>query len=102
MLSIIMLSLQSGPMLPARPAPPPKPRECAPPEKDGEVVVCAKADQEQFRLRPIESRFEKRKTGPGLEFDLGGGKTANIYSTGETSPDGKPDKRIMVKLKMPF
>ena len=93
---ILLLALQ------AAPAPPPKPPECKTSATAGEVVVCARAEQERFRLRPLPNRFEKPKTGPGMELDLGGGAKANLYSTGEVSPDGKPDKRIMAKVRIPF
>ena len=95
---ILVLALQAAPAMPPQAAKP----QCPPATTPGEVVVCAKADQERYRLRPLPSRFETPKTGPGLEFDLGKGAKANVYSSGETSPDGKPDKRIMAKVRIPF
>ena len=38
---------------------------------------------------------------PGIGMKVGAGR-ANLYTTSQVSPDGKPDKRIMVTLKLPF
>ena len=70
-------------------------------EEDGDIVVCGRTEpQEQFRLRPLTQRYDP-VGGPGTGFRVGGGQ-GNVYAEGQQSPDGKPDKRIMVTLKFPF
>ncbi|MDB5705329.1 MAG: hypothetical protein JWN66_2445 [Sphingomonas bacterium] len=70
-------------------------------EEDGDIVVCGRPEpQEQFRLRPLTQRYDP-VGGPGTGFRVGAGQ-GNVYAEGQQSPDGKPDKRIMVTLKFPF
>ena len=67
----------------------------------GDIVVCGRVDaNEQYRLRPLPHRYDP-VGGPGIGMRVGPGQ-ANLYATGTRSPDGKPDKRIMVTLKLPF
>lgn len=69
--------------------------------EDGDVVVCGRIDHgEQYRIRPLTHRYDP-VGGPGIGMKVGQGQ-ANVYSTSQKSPDGKPDKRIMVTLKLPF
>ena len=77
-------------------------RPCAAPDDDsGDIVVCGRVDaNEQYRLRPLTHRYDP-VGGPGIGMRVGPGQ-ANLYATGTQSPDGKPDKRIMVRLKLPF
>ncbi|MDB5708719.1 MAG: hypothetical protein JWL96_789 [Sphingomonas bacterium] len=70
-------------------------------EEDGDVVVCGHIDHgERYRIQPLTHRYDP-VGGPGIGMKVGAGQ-ANVYSTSQKSPDGKPDKRIMVKLKLPF
>lgn len=70
-------------------------------QEDGDVVVCGRIDHgEQYRLKPLTHRYDP-VGGPGIGMKVGQGQ-ANLYSTGGKSPDGKPDNRIMVTLKLPF
>ncbi|AOH83743.1 hypothetical protein AWL63_06935 [Sphingomonas panacis] len=69
-------------------------------DADGEIIVCGRVGPSQFRLRPVPDRWHPN-TGPGLGFMLGDVK-GNAYAAQETTPDGKPDKRIMVTLTKPF
>ena len=70
-------------------------------QEDGDVVVCGRIDHgEQYRLKPLTHRYDP-VGGPGIGMKVGQGQ-ANLYSTGGRSPDGKPDNRIMVTLKLPF
>jgi hypothetical protein len=66
----------------------------------GEIIVCGRVDPEQFRLRPVPDRY-RANTGPGVGFKLGD-VSGNAYVAQQKSPDGKPDKRIMVTLTKPF
>ena len=69
--------------------------------EDGDVVVCGRIDHgEQYRLTPLTHRYDP-VPGPGIGMKVGHGR-ANLYTTSQASPDGKPDKRIMVTLKLPF
>jgi hypothetical protein len=71
------------------------------PDDSGDVVVCGRIDHgEQYRLKPLTHRYDP-VPGPGIGMKVGQGQ-ANVYSTSQKSPDGKPDKRIMVRLKWPF
>ena len=69
-------------------------------DADGEIIVCGRADPDQFRLRAVPDRWHPN-TGPGLGFMLGDVK-GNAYAAQEATPDGKPDKRVMVTLTKPF
>ena len=70
-------------------------------QEDGDVVVCGRIDHgEQYRITPLTHRYDP-VGGPGIGMKLGQGQ-ANMYSTSQKSPDGKPDKRIMVRVKLPF
>ena len=70
-------------------------------QEDGDVVVCGRIDHgEQYRIKPLTHRYDP-VGGPGIGMKVGQGQ-ANLYSTSQVSPDGKPDKRIMVTLKLPF
>ena len=76
-------------------------RACPAREDGGDIVVCGRVDpNEQYRLRPLTHRYDP-VGGPGIGMRVGPGQ-ANLYATGTQSPDGKPDKRIMVTLKLPF
>jgi hypothetical protein len=67
----------------------------------GDIVVCGRVDaNEQYRLRSLTNRYDP-VGGPGIGRRIGPGQ-ANLYSTAQRSPDGKPDKRIMVRWKLPF
>ncbi|MDH7973366.1 hypothetical protein QH494_14345 [Sphingomonas sp. AR_OL41] len=73
----------------------------AKPVEDGDVVVCGRIDHgERYRLVPLTHRYDP-VPGPGLGVKVGQGQ-ANAYVATQQSPDGKPDKRIMVTLKLPF
>ncbi len=70
-------------------------------QEDGDVVVCGRIDHgEQYRIKPLTHRYDP-VGGPGIGMKVGQGQ-ANVYSTSQKSPDGKPDNRIMVTLKLPF
>ncbi|MCT8003537.1 hypothetical protein NZL82_16810 [Sphingomonas sanguinis] len=59
------------------------PRQCPPQAADGEIIVCGRKDNEQFRLRPIPapppdgllSRPLRVQLAPGVSFGFqrGGG-----------------------------
>lgn len=67
----------------------------------GDIVVCGHVDaSDQYRLKPLTHQYD-RVPGPGLGMRVGAGQ-ANLYAATQRSPDGKPDKRIMVTLKLPF
>ncbi len=73
----------------------------AKPDENGDIVVCGRIDRgEQYRLKPLTHRYDP-VPGPGIGMKVGAGH-ANLYTTSQISPDGKPDKRIMVTLKLPF
>ena len=69
-------------------------------DADGEIIVCGRVDTEQFRLHPVPDAY-RANAGPGLGFKLGD-VSGNAYVAQEKTPDGKPDKRIMVTLTKPF
>ena len=98
---LAMLQAASGPAAEA-PAPRRNPTRCPERiEEDGDIVVCGRPEpQEQFRLRPLTREYDP-VGGPGIGFRVGAG-TGNVYAQGTQSPDGKPDKRIMVTVKLPF
>ncbi|CAN5403761.1 hypothetical protein BH10PSE14_BH10PSE14_39570 [soil metagenome] len=73
----------------------------ATPVEDGDVVVCGRIDHgERYRLTPLTHRYDP-VSGPGIGVKVGQGQ-ANTYVVTQQSPDGKPDKRIMVTLTLPF
>ena len=98
---LAMLQAAAGPAADP-PAPRRNPTRCPDKTEDeGVIVVCGRAEpQEHFRLRPL-TRDSDPVGGPGLGFKLGAGQ-GNVYAEGTQSPDGKPDKRIMVTVKFPF
>jgi len=99
-----MMLQAAGPAAPqALPVSRPKTlRPCPVREDDGgDIVVCGRIDaNEQYRLRPLSHRYDP-VGGPGTGMRIGPGQ-ANLYAAQQASPDGKPDKRIMVTLKLPF
>lgn len=100
---VVTPAISSGAAGPADPGghPVARPRCNEVGQDDGDVVVCGRIDHgEQYRIRPLTHRYDP-VGGPGIGMKVGQGQ-ANVYSTGQVSPDGKPDKRIMVKLKLPF
>lgn len=78
-----------------------KPCEVSPDRDD--IVVCGKRHDDQFRLKPIPlpAGVKKPIDGPGVDFDIGD-VHGNVYTDQVGRPDGLPDRRIMVTLKMPF
>ena len=105
MIAAALLMLQAaGPAVPDAP-PVHRPRQTRPcpaqDDADGDIVVCGRVDaNEHYRLRPLTNRYDP-VGGPGIGRRVGPGQ-ANLYSTAQRSPDGKPDKRIMVRWKLPF
>jgi hypothetical protein len=107
MIATMLIALQSS--LPAsveeaKPHVPPRSTHAACPSQDdagGDIVVCGRVDpNEQYRVRPLTSRYDP-VGGPGIGMRVGPGQ-GNLYAIQQKSPDGKPDKRIMVTLKLPF
>jgi hypothetical protein len=98
---LAMLQAAAGPAGDA-PAPRRNPTRCPErTEEDGDIVVCGRPEpQEEFRLRPLTRKYDP-VGGPGIGFRVGAG-IGNVYAQGTQSPDGKPDKRIMVTVKLPF
>lgn len=75
---------------------------CPSRQSDTDIVVCGRPDAaERDRLRPLRENYAE-VGGPGIGFRLPGKAQGNVYSTQERSPDGKPDKRIMMTVKMAF
>jgi hypothetical protein len=71
------------------------------PIEDGDVVVCGRIDHgERYRLVPLTHRYDP-VPGPGIGVKVGPGR-ANAYVATRQSPDGKPDKRVLVTLTAPF
>jgi hypothetical protein len=107
MITAMLMLLQSSAPVAAEAArvdspPPAKPATCrARSDEDGEIIVCGRTNNGRYRLRPLTTQYDKLK-GPGVGFDLGNGAQGNAYTTQTVSPDGKPDKRIMVTVTVPF
>ena len=107
MIIAILVMLQAAPPVATGPtkgdeAPRRNPTRCpVRMEDEGDIVVCGRTEsQEQFRLRPLPRAYDP-VGGPGIGFRVGAG-TGNVYAATQQSPDGKPDKRIMVTVKLPF
>ena len=107
MMIAILVLLQAATPIAAGPAdrdevPRQKPTRCPlRMDDEGDIIVCGRAvPQEQFRLRPLSQRYDP-VGGPGVGFRVGAG-TGNVYAVTQQSPDGKPDKRLMVTVKLPF
>lgn len=97
MLFATLLALQAGP-----PATPPRTsagRDC-PDAPGGEVVVCGRRDQEEFRLRPLPDRYEEPGVVPRAAVKLGPGQLA--AETEQVDIGGVPSKRLMLRFKLPF
>lgn len=65
----------------------------------GDVVVCGRPDQEQFRLRPLPDRTEPAV--PRAETRVFGNVKA-AADVEQAGVDGFPSNRIMLRLKFPF
>ena len=107
MIATILVMLQANAPIVSGPvegdtAPRRNPTRCpARTEEDGDIVVCGRSEpQEQFRLRPLSRKYDP-VGGPGIGFKVGTG-TGNVYAASGQRADGKPDKRIMVTVKLPF
>jgi hypothetical protein len=107
MITAMLMMLQSSVPVAAEaartdPPTPARPETCrSRSDEDGEIIVCGRTNNGRYRLRPLTTQYDKPK-GPGIGFDLGNGARGNAYTTQTVSPDGKPDKRIMVTVNIPF
>ncbi|PAX08445.1 hypothetical protein [Sphingomonas lenta] len=97
----LLLGLQSvaGPPAPRperlRPA-----RECEPGEGEpGDIVVCGRRDDDQYRLKPLPERYDD-PTLPRAEMALGPGKLS--AETEAASVGGVQSNRVMLRFKVPF
>jgi hypothetical protein len=106
MIATMLILLQSATPASVEEAKPYSPRVAptvCPKEDDahGDIVVCGHVDaNDQYRLKPLTHQYDP-VPGPGIGMRVGAGQ-ANLYAATQQSPDGKPDKRIMVTLKLPF
>lgn len=101
MLAALLMGLQVvGPPAPASEGPRPS-RPCpTEPDPSGDVVVCGRADQERFRLRPLPGRADDPAT-PRAEIGVLGDLKA-AAETEQGNVGGFPSNRIMLRLKLPF
>jgi hypothetical protein len=101
MLTALMLLLQAGP---PDAAPRPRIARPCPPETpetpSGDVVVCGRRDQEEFRLRPLPDRYEAAEGLPRAATKLGPGTIS--AETEQVDVGGFPSRRAMVRFKMPL
>lgn len=101
---IALLLLQAtvaGPVLEKRSRVAPAVR-CGTAGPDGEIVVCAKT-QEEFRLKPLSDRYRADDPAlPRAETSILGGKARVAADAEQGSVGGFPTNRAMVRLKMPF
>lgn len=99
----LLLALQSAPVAgPPLPIPdkPRRVRDCPAGDSEySEVVVCGRPDQDQYRLKPLPSRYAD-STLPRAEVALGDGKLAADVE--QVGVGGFPSNRIMLRFKLPF
>jgi hypothetical protein len=77
--------------------PPAKPR--CPEGAPGEIVVCARND-EQYRLRPLPEKFARKGEGDA-QVDLGDGVAVAVEAE-RAGVGGVISNRAMVRLKLKF
>lgn len=72
------------------------------PARAGDIIVCGAPDNEQYRLRPIARPpgMKADPDGPGIGINAAGGMI-NLYTSSEATT-GVPDKRVMVRVRLPF
>lgn len=91
----------AGPVL-EKPRRPTNDMRCGKPGPDGEIVVCAKS-QEEFRLRPVPERYVVDTPAlPKAETSILGGKAKIAGEVEQGDVGGFPTNRAMVRLKVPF
>ncbi|MBD3729695.1 MAG: hypothetical protein IE933_08325 [Sphingomonadales bacterium] len=76
-------------------------RPRCPVARAGEIVVCAPEDQEQFRLRPLDPRFDKPEPEDNRLRTTIGGVPVEADSE-QADVGGWPSNRIMVRAKIKF
>lgn len=79
------------------------PPEC--PEREGdEIVVCARAGESPYRLKPLPPVSDKKRVaGPGIGLQLSENARANVYGeTVEQPGGGGQSNRAMVRLTIGF
>ena len=67
----------------------------------GDIVVCARKDNDQFRLKPLPERFSRNPSRIKAETNLNS-KTKLSAETEAGSVGGFVSNRIMARLKFGF
>ena len=66
----------------------------------GDIVVCGRPDDDQYRLKPLPERYREDSVIPRAEFDAAGGKIAAEAERKDVG--GFPSNRIMLRWKVPL
>jgi hypothetical protein len=72
---------------------------CPSADADSDVVVCARRNQEQFRLRPLAERDQAAL--PRAATRLGPGELSATVDQA-TMPNGEVSRRAMLNFRLPF
>jgi hypothetical protein len=103
MMVLIAMMLQSDPVsgMPAPSAVRLTPRADCPVGDGGDIVICARKDNDQFRLKPLPERFSREPARIKAETKL----SANTTLSAETEAGdvgGAISNRLMARLKVGF
>lgn len=104
MLSLLILGIQTAA------GPPPRQddlrvplqKRCTPGGSGDEIVVCGRADPDQYRLKPLPDRYEPPNGPPRAELNLSDREKLGVEVEQGSDAQGGTINRAMVRYKLRF